>query len=152
MDRRELVNSLSQQVTDLIQPAMWEHIHQLIVGTAQVPLDYALYRAFITIAGLSPTRVQDAARGLGLNQSTMSRHSARLEGLGLIQRSQDASDGRVTLLKLTDQGALTLQRLDQARLAVFTELVDGWDAAQIGALLTSLGHLLQPMHASRTIT
>jgi len=57
---------------------------------------------------------------------SMSQTLAELEALGLVSRAPDASDGRRTIIALTDQG---LQRLHEERARR-----DGWLARAIGEL------------------
>ncbi len=49
-------------------------------------------------------RLRDLNRDLLLHQSSLSRLVERLEARGLVERCADESDGRGTLIKLTEQG------------------------------------------------
>ena len=70
-------------------------------------LERGLHPVVMTIAKLEPVRTTDLAAALALKTSTISRHLARLEQLGLVQRSGDPSDARASLLTLSDEGHRT---------------------------------------------
>ena len=58
----------------------------------------------MTIAELQPVRTTELAGALALKSSTVSRHLARLQELGLVQRTGDPADARASLLTLSDSG------------------------------------------------
>ncbi|MFI6867693.1 MarR family winged helix-turn-helix transcriptional regulator [Nocardia sp. NPDC050406] len=75
-----------------------------------------------------PCRQVDLAGELCISQSTLSRHVAELVSSGNVVRQADPSDGRATLVQITDQGRDLLRRIRvsrarglQAALAHWTE-------------------------------
>lgn len=69
-----------------------------------VKLERGLHPVVMTIAKLEPVRTTELAAALALKSSTVSRHIARLEQLGLVQRTVDPADARASLLTLSDAG------------------------------------------------
>lgn len=72
-----------------------------------VKLDRGLHPVVMTIAKLEPVRTSELAAALALKSSTVSRHIARLEQLGLVKRTGDPADARASLLALSDAGHRT---------------------------------------------
>ncbi|MET9211685.1 MULTISPECIES: MarR family winged helix-turn-helix transcriptional regulator [unclassified Nocardia] len=62
-----------------------------------------------------PSRQVDLAADLCISQSTLSRHVAELVSSGNIARHADPLDGRVTLIRITDQGSDLLRRVRESR-------------------------------------
>jgi DNA-binding MarR family transcriptional regulator len=75
-----------------------------------------------------PRSTSELAAAEGVRSQSMSQTLAELEALGLVRRHPDPTDGRRTLLELTDQGRATLAE-DRARR-------EGWLADAISERLT----------------
>ena len=78
-----------------------------------VTLERGLHPVVMTIAKLEPVRTTDLAAALALKTSTISRHLARLEQLGLVQRTADPADARASLLTLSDDRPPHARRADR---------------------------------------
>ena len=90
------------------------HSSGALVERSGVSLERGLHPVLMTIAALEPIRTTELATALALKSSTVSRHAARLEHLGLLERSVDPADGRASLLALSAEGRDTLAVLSQA--------------------------------------
>ena len=84
------------------------------------------FSALATIARRGPVRVSEVAELEGVNPTMLSRILGKLEDAGLVRRSPDPADGRVSHVEVTDAGAHLHQRLRAER----TELL----AARLAAL------------------
>jgi DNA-binding MarR family transcriptional regulator len=84
------------------------------------------FSALATIARRGPVRVSEVAELEGANPTMLSRILGKLEDAGLVRRSPDPSDGRVSHVEVTDAGAHLHQRLRAER----TQLL----AARLAAL------------------
>jgi DNA-binding MarR family transcriptional regulator len=92
-----------------------------------------------------------------LDVSTVSRHVKQLEDAGLLTRTEDPGDGRVSRLNITPQGRALLEEAMGARAAAIEEGMAGWserDRATLTTLLTRLANSLSrpPVIAATTAT
>lgn len=103
-----------------------------------VTLERGLHPVVMTIAKLEPVRTTDLAAALALKTSTISRHLARLEQLGLVQRTGDPSDARASLLTLSDEGHHTHSVLTGAWQDILAEQLALAGSGDAGALAHQL--------------
>lgn len=104
------------------------------------------YKTLTTIARCEQVTVSTLAERMLSDKGQVSRTVRELEGLGLVERSADPSDGRSFLLRLTPHGE---ERLAQARLPqeglLMTTLTD-WSVTDID----NLTHLLHALVSGAT--
>ena len=93
----------------------------------------------LTLADIEPAPVQSIARLMARDKSQMTRAIKSLEGKGLIDRSSEASDARISLLRLTDKGQRTVERIQKALTTVISEILDPLQADE----KTTLEQLLE---------
>jgi DNA-binding MarR family transcriptional regulator len=90
------------------------------------------------IEAWGPLRVTDLAERAGLDASTVSRRVRDLEGEGLVVRTADEGDQRVSLIALAPLGRRILTRAREAHRRILEETLAGWpteDVAAFGELL-----------------
>lgn len=90
------------------------------------------------IEAWGPLRVTDLAERAGLDVSTVSRRVRDLEGEGLVVRTADEGDQRVSLIALAPLGRRILTRAREAHRQILEETLAGWpteDVAALGELL-----------------
>lgn len=85
-----------------------------------------------------PVRMSTMAEVLGMDKSTLTPPTKRLEQLGLIERSTDPTDHRAQLVQVTEAGRSSLGNLWAARTRAVAELLDGWTAEEIEPLADNL--------------
>ncbi|WP_298208733.1 MarR family transcriptional regulator [Ferrimicrobium sp.] len=95
-------------------------------------------------------RVSEIAFALNLDISTVSRQLKLLESRGLIERTPDKSDGRVSKVRLTELGTNVLHQLVQARLAVINDALSSWKKTDVDALITLLDRFSRDLGSSLT--
>jgi DNA-binding MarR family transcriptional regulator len=86
-------------------------------------------------------RPSDIATALELDQSTVSRQLRQLEQVGLVARRADSADGRVSQIRLTDEGRSSLAAVRATRARMLDDVFAGWpeaDRRQLNALLERL--------------
>ncbi len=107
-------------------------------------LSSSTYTTLDTLAFAGPLRITDLVEREGITQPGMTGLINRLEGEGLAIRSADPSDGRASLVSITDAGValLAARRADRAAVisARLGELDDA-DRAALSAALPALHHL-----------
>ncbi|MCF3937285.1 MULTISPECIES: MarR family winged helix-turn-helix transcriptional regulator [Gordonia] len=80
--------------------------------------------ALWTIAQHAPIRATELADRERVAAPTMSRVAASLEHLGMVVRTTDAHDGRVSLLALSDAGSAHLAGASSRNSALFESALD----------------------------
>ncbi|MEO7196805.1 MAG: MarR family transcriptional regulator [Pseudonocardiaceae bacterium] len=78
-------------------------------------LDRPSFMLLHTLVCAGPSRVTTLATAVHSDPSTVSRQTAQLVGMGLVERRADPGDGRASLLAITDAGTALLERTQQRR-------------------------------------
>lgn len=81
------------------------------------------------IAETEPVRLSDLSEELGVDNSTLTPQTQRLEKAGYIVRARDPRDGRASLVRVTRSGRALLSRLHRTRCAMLDELLADWTDA-----------------------
>jgi DNA-binding MarR family transcriptional regulator len=94
-----------------------------------------------------PISLTDLAKAEGVTAPTMTRLVQALVRAGLVEKSVNQTDNRVTLLRATQGGRYTLDIARAHRLAALEELLgrlDGEQAALVERAVSTLEPLLKP--------
>lgn len=132
------------------------HIKRLAAGG---PVDPSGVFLLDMLRRCGAARPAELAARTGLDQSTISRKLRSLDQQGYLQRLPDPSDGRASLVNVTDHGAQLLRASLDARSAALDAALAGWSDADrecFGRLLHRLaedvgaldGHAGCPAHAA----
>lgn len=92
----------------------------------------------LQLAKAGPMRPADLAKSMNLDQSTVSRHVTHLCETGLVERAADPSDGRASLLRVSDAGWAQARSIIGGRISEVASILDAWpaeDRATLGRLL-----------------
>ncbi|MGQ4599424.1 MarR family transcriptional regulator [Nocardia sp. R6R-6] len=73
-----------------------------------------------------PCRQVDLAVDMCISASALSRHVTELAGEGYISRHADPTDGRATLIRVTDEGRDLLQRVQASRARGLQTVLADW--------------------------
>lgn len=95
----------------------------------------------LTLNQSQPAPIQSLVTRLGRDKSQVTRLVAMLEREGLIERRACASDGRVSLISLTADGASFVGDIQTAVIAVVNDLLDPLDSPE----RKTLAHLLSKL-------
>ncbi|PPL16828.1 MarR family winged helix-turn-helix transcriptional regulator [Microterricola pindariensis] len=101
-------------------------------------LDATSIVAVTTLAREGAMRPSALAERLRVGASNVSKISARLAALGLVQKVADPADSRASLLQLTPQGEAVMASLVEAGDRMMAEILADWpsaDRAELGRLL-----------------
>ena len=101
-------------------------------------LDRALFPLLSRIGVTGPIGAVELAALVGRDHSTVSRQLAKLEDLGLLERSPSPADGRVSLLKPSAAGRRMLAAFAKTRRKLLEELLRDWDTQERAQLLRLL--------------
>jgi DNA-binding MarR family transcriptional regulator len=108
-------------------------------------LEPAAYGLLLRIADAGSARMTDLSTYFGVGKPTISRQVQLLEGLGLVARSADATDGRAQALALTPEGLARVRRVREARGAQVRTMLETWPATDIATLATLLSRFNELM-------
>lgn len=104
-------------------------------------LDRALFPLLTRIGAVGPIGTVELAALVGRDHSTVSRQTAKLEDLGLIERVQSTADGRVRLLRPSAAGMQMLARFAHTRRKLMEEYFRDWDEQERNELLRLLNKM-----------
>lgn len=113
-------------------------VDQAFLARADVKLDRALFPLLSRIGLSHPIRVVELANLVGRDHSTVSRQTARLEAMGLVERRQARGDRRGRLVSPSASGWKMLDRFAQARRELVNERLGHWTDAERTVLLDLL--------------
>jgi DNA-binding MarR family transcriptional regulator len=99
----------------------------------------ASYSLLVALRDDGPRRSSELAETFAIDKGAVSRQVARLESLGLVERSPDPADGRAQLLSLTEDGRARLAEVDATRRRWYDERLADWSAVEIADLARQLG-------------
>jgi DNA-binding MarR family transcriptional regulator len=114
----------------------------------RLPRDLSLTSAatLATLDRTGPRRITELAASEGVTQPAMTVLVRVMEESGLVERRGDASDKRVTLVRLTEAGASYVRARREAGVQAFARLIDELTDDEIEALtaaLPALRHLAE---------
>lgn len=79
-----------------------------------------------TVESRGPCRQVDLVADLCISASALSRHVTELVGAGYLSRHADPSDGRATLIQVTDEGRDLLRRVRKSRARGLQSALGDW--------------------------
>jgi DNA-binding MarR family transcriptional regulator len=127
---------IEQQLTVLFRRV--QRIHLSTGGAADVQLERSAYGIMCKLADEGPQRLGALATAFGLDPSTITRQVQALEEINLAARKTDPSDRRASILDLTDNGRVILDRTRDHRRGRMQVALAEWpeeDRVEFGRLL-----------------
>ena len=106
--------------------------------------------ALATIEEFGPMRMSDLVEYESIGAPVATRVVATLQELGLVQRAEGSTDGRVSLIELSDAGRETLAELWSERAAGLTARIERLQPEQV-AVLTAALPVLETLVRDRVI-
>ena len=110
------------------------------------PVGVSAAHALMELSQDAPLSHGELARRLRLEKSTVSRLVKQLEQRGWVKQARDATDGRIVLLKLTDEGHQAADELAAARTAKFARIAASLPAREQKTVLHALRVLVQAIN------
>jgi DNA-binding MarR family transcriptional regulator len=114
-------------------------------------MDRAAYLIARTLDESGPSSVNEIAKLLALDGSTVTRQLAAMQTRGFVTRSIDPDDGRAWIISLTETGRSEMLDVSEARRLRFAEFLDDWapqDVAELGRLLEQFNRSLEAFRAA----
>jgi DNA-binding MarR family transcriptional regulator len=96
------------------------------------------YSMLTSLQDDGPRRSSELAEMFAIDKGAVSRQVAKLEALGLVERTPDPFDGRAHLLSLTEYGRSRLAEVAKQRRRWYDERLADWTGAEIAELAHQL--------------
>lgn len=81
-----------------------ERLRRHVLQGGEITIEPGQFRALDTVAGHGPCAVRELAVVMGLEPSSITRATSRLESLGLVEKTRAPHDQREVLVGLTELG------------------------------------------------
>jgi DNA-binding MarR family transcriptional regulator len=117
---------LANAVGVLLQRSTRARIYGDLTDDLDAAIDEATYPVISGLARLGTRTAAQIAVDIGIDRSVVSRHAGRLEMHGLLRRRPDPSDGRATLLELTEYGNDQIALMRARLYGEFDEYLASW--------------------------
>jgi len=130
------VDAFTDALSRVVRLTALPRLAEQVEARAGTPLDRSGYVLLVTLLD-QPHRIGDLAEILSLDVSTVSRQVQALESAGLVRREPHPTDGRSSLLAISDIGTVVVEAHRRARRSLFAEVLedvpvdDLWSAAEI---------------------
>jgi DNA-binding MarR family transcriptional regulator len=122
------------------------HARQSVAaGVAVSRPGYAILRCLDDAGGLS---LGEVARACSADPAAIGRQVKALEDEGFVERTASATDGRVSVVRLTDAGRSAFEQVSRVRAKHMEEVLAGWAPADRHALAGLLNRLVDDMKAT----
>jgi DNA-binding MarR family transcriptional regulator len=106
-------------------------LHEFLLAEARVDADQAgLAVLYVLHVAETSLRLTDLAEQLRIDAPAVTRKAQQLERAGLVSRTGDQLDARVTRLELTAEGHQTISQFLAARRAWLTTILADWPEAE----------------------
>ncbi|WP_104091366.1 MarR family winged helix-turn-helix transcriptional regulator [Arthrobacter sp. GMC3] len=102
------------------------------------PAAYGLLSILMNRGGM---RLTELAKFIGVGKPSVSRQITFLEGLGMVSKVSDPTDGRAQLIELTPTGMDKMRAVHTSRQEAFHSLLSHWDTAELTTLATLIAKL-----------
>ena len=114
---------IEQQMTMLLRRVQSIHIS---TSSGEMDLDRSAYGILCRLADEGPQRLGMLASAFGLDPSTITRQVQALEKAQLVERRADDDDRRASILDLSDEGRVVLERTRAFRRERLEEVLEDW--------------------------
>ena len=121
-----VLRPLHEALIDVVGFFNRPHNDAILLREAGVLLDRALFPLLVLIQRRGPLGVGELADRVGRDYTTVSRQVAKLENLGLVDRSAGKTDRRVTEAFISEKGQAMSEMLDAARERLATIALADW--------------------------
>lgn len=140
---RQLHNTLLDLVGFMNRPQ-----HDIaLLNEAGVTLDRALFPLLVVIERKGPIGVVDLSDLVGRDYTTVSRQTAKLKRLGLIERRPSKTDSRVRELTIAASGKKLTRALDAARDRLAAKVFAQWSQPDLRTLARLMRRFANDLHS-----
>ena len=129
------IRNLHGAILDIMSVINRPERDELLIKEAAIPLERALFPLLVVIDKFGPIGIGDLAGRVGRDYTTVSRHVARLESIGLVVRKPGAKDRRITETATTPQGKVMTAAVDAARERLGRRILKNWESGEVDDLI-----------------
>jgi DNA-binding MarR family transcriptional regulator len=122
-------------------------VRSVLATTADVTV--AQHRVLVVLASHGPQTVGQIAEQLGVDQSNASRHCARLDEAGMVERTRSTRDARAREVAITKAGVALLAKVTSSRRAQISDVLARMDGDDVRATMHGLAAFNNAAHESR---
>ena len=133
MSRR--LRDLHGSVLDIVAVINGPQRDELIIREAGIHLDRALFPLLVLVERIGPVGVVELADRVGRDHTTVSRQTAKLEALGLVERRAGRADRRVREAVVSPAGKAMTDLIDAARDRLLRAAFADWSPEDLDALV-----------------
>jgi DNA-binding MarR family transcriptional regulator len=145
MTRQATYDELFRSLFDVVSFFLHPRQDRLLMETAGVSLDTALFSLLIRVGYHGPLGIVELATQVDRDHSTVSRQVDKLVSGGLVVPIDQDIDRRVRRVGLTEAGRVFVEKIATARRAMMREALQDWDKEQLMELQDNLGHLAETL-------
>jgi len=116
-------------------------INQGLARSVHPDLEPAAYGLLSILMNQGGMRLTDLARFIGVGKPSVSRQISFLEGLGMVSKASDPTDGRAQLIELTPAGMAKMRAVHASRQEAFHSMLTHWDTAELTTLASLIAKL-----------
>lgn len=138
----DALHQLADALNELMLPSNRGRLCAPVIAAAPAAIDGQTYFVLSTLARTGPLTVARLAEHVGIDRSGTSRYADRLQEAGLLEREADPADRRLSLIRLTPEGARLAGKLTDVLAGHLQELTAAWPAGQVQTLADGLDQLL----------
>lgn len=122
-------------------------VHTRQTAAVGVDVTRAGYAVLRTVDEIGEPTMGDIARQCSMDPAAAGRQVKALEDEGLVDRSTDEGDARVTVVRLTKSGRDVYRRIVAVRTAHMSEVLASWPATDRAALARLVDRLVDDLKA-----
>lgn len=120
---------------EMTRSAAIRRFYQRLARAAGIELERPVYLALKYLATNGPERISALAHQHGVEVSTMSRHVTTLEAAELVTKRPLPDDRRVAVAEATEAGRRVVERVEDERQRLFTEVLSSWELPDVEQLV-----------------
>jgi DNA-binding MarR family transcriptional regulator len=141
------IETIERALGELARLFTSQRVHERRTSGSGVQISRTGLRCLTLVDRLGPVSVTKLATVMDLSQATASRAITALEAGGLLARSADPGDGRVTYCTTTASGRRALQRIQRFMYGQLDEALGGMTPERQRDLASTLTELVERLQA-----
>lgn len=143
------LRDLHGSVLDIVAVINGPQRDETIIREAGIHLDRALFPLLVLVERIGPVGVVELADRVGRDHTTVSRQTARLEGLGLVARREGRTDRRVREAVIAPAGKAMTDLIDAARDRLLRAGFEDWTPGDLDALVALMRRFADSLASAR---
>jgi len=133
---------LERAIADIFRLLGARHVASEVAARSGLDLPPLSWGLLEHLAGVDDMRVSDIAACQGVDISTVTPRLQALEQAGLIDRARLESDGRVSLINISERGREAVEAIHRGRRDVIGAAVDPLDDPHLGDVVDVLERMV----------